>query len=145
VATPTPVPATAPTLAVDGKNSARELAITQASFEPNKPSSIAEPSPVRKSFVDISAHPCFSHNADYTSLTGQLQYSRHTKAWRLRYASVDEVDPYGGSVTVADDSRLTGMKDGDYVRVQGSFVNSADQGIAPPYEVSSIQLLTKQD
>jgi hypothetical protein len=97
---------------------------------------------VRKAFVDITAQPGFSHAEDYSWLSGQLQRSR--KGWRLRYASVDQVDVYGGSVTLRDESRLSGMNDGDLVRVHGRLLNPEDRGIAPAYEVMSVQAIEKR-
>jgi hypothetical protein len=97
----------------------------------------------RRSFVDTTAHPCFAHAADYTSLCGQVQISRLSKGARLRFASVDEVDPYGGSVTLVEDVRLTNFKDGDYVRVTGRLLNPEVQSIAPPYQIDSIQPIEK--
>ena len=62
----------------------------------------------------------------------------------MRYASVDEADTYGGSVTLKDESRLSGMNDGDLVRVHGHLLNPEDRAIAPPYEVMSVQAIEKR-
>jgi hypothetical protein len=97
----------------------------------------------RRSYVDTTASPCFGHSDDYRTLTGQLQHSRLSKGWRLRFASVDEVDPYGGSVTLVEDEHLTDMKDGQYVRVHGHFLNAEDRAIAPPYQIDSIHALDR--
>ena len=102
-----------------------------------------EPNPVRKSFVDITAQPGFNHSDDYSSLNGQLQHSR--KGWRLRYASVDEADAYGGSVTLTDESRLDGYHDGDFVRAHGRIADPEQKGIAPAYLVDSIHATDKRD
>jgi hypothetical protein len=93
----------------------------------------------RRSYVDSTASPCFSHSEDYRSLTGQLQHSRLSKSWRLRYASVDETDPFGGSVTLVEDERLHNLKDGQFVRILGRFLNPDEKGIAPAYQIESLQ------
>jgi hypothetical protein len=56
---------------------------------------------------------------------------------------VDEVDPYGGSVSLIEDAKLSGLKDGDMVRVHGRFFNRDESGISPKYQVDSIQLSDK--
>jgi hypothetical protein len=132
-----------PTVVAEDKNPAQDASLTQTAFDGSKASPLGEAAAVRKSFVDLTAHPCFNHTADYSCLTGQLQHSRISKSWRLRYASVDEVDPYGGSVTLTENVQLPGLKDGDLVRVHGHMVNPDDRGIAPPYQVDSIQPFDK--
>jgi|GEM_PF-7072673 len=81
------------------------------------------------------------HAADYTWLYGQLQYWPLHKTWRLRYAGIDTVDPYGGSVTLTADLRPTDLKDGQYVRVEGRLADPEATGISPPYKVESIRAL----
>jgi len=139
--TSAPMPETLPAVAADDKDTSRSL--TQTAFESSRPSAIGEPNPVRKSFVDITAQPGFNHSDDYSSLNGQLQHSR--KGWRLRYASVDEADAYGGSVTLTDESRLDGYHDGDFVRAHGRIADPEQKGIAPAYLVDSIHATDKRD
>ena len=143
-----PPPDTAPAVASEAKPPIKDPSVTQTTqttLESSKPSLVSEPGSLRKSFVDVTAQPCFSHTEDYSCLSGQLQHSRITKGWRLRYASVDEVDPYGGSVTLTDEAKLSGMKDGDLVRVHGHLTNPEDRGIAPSYQLDSIQPVEKKE
>ncbi len=99
--------------------------------------------PARTALPDQTLMPDFGHAEDYSWLAGKLQYSRFNKSWRLRFASVDEEDRYGGSVTIVDDLRLAGLKDGQMVRVEGQLVNPEAKRSAPPYEVNSIQAFDK--
>jgi len=131
-------PATAPE-----KDAAKEAPILQTALDTSRASSIAEPGSVRRAFVDITAQPSFAHAEDYSWLNGQLQHTH--KGWRLRYASVDEVDQYGGSVTLTDESKLSEMKDGDLVRVHGRLLNMEDRRIDPPYDMLSIQAIQKRE
>jgi hypothetical protein len=140
-----PPPDTLPPMTAESKPATKDSSITQAALETSKPSLVNEPTSPRKSFVDVTAQPCFSHTDDYSCLSGQIQHSRITKGWRLRYASVDEMDPYGGSVTLLDEAKLAGVKDGDLVRVHGHLANPEDRGIAPSYQVESIQPIEKKD
>jgi hypothetical protein len=116
-----------------------------------------EPPPSRKSFVDTTAQPFFSHADDYTWLQGQVEYSHLSKAWRLRYASVDSEDAYGGSVTLAESNLLQKLKDGQYVRVEGrisqdgeilqtsALPSSAEsKNIAPLYHVGALKTIEEQ-
>lgn len=95
----------------------------------------------RKSFVDTTAQPGFAHAPDYSWLTGEVQYSSISKSWRLRYASVEEDDTYGGSVTLSQESRIDGMKDGMIVRVMGQLEMPIERGIAPLYRAGSYQVV----
>jgi hypothetical protein len=140
-----PLPETLPPVAAETKPTTKDSSIKQTALETSKPSLVDEPTPPRKSFVDVTAQPCFSHTDDYSCLSGQVQHSRITKGWRLRYASVDEVDPYGGSVTLTDEAKLANLKDGDLVRVHGHLANPEDRGIAPSYHVDSVQPIEKKE
>lgn len=96
---------------------------------------------VRRSLVDVTASACCAHAKDYSWLCGQVEYSRLSNGWRLRFASVDETDPYGGSVILSGDSSLNTMKDGQYIRVQGHLCNPDETKIAPPYRVDSFEAI----
>ncbi len=122
-------------------------AVSQAGLDESKMAPAGEEaSPARKSYVDITASPCFSHADDYRWLRGQVQYSPFNKTWRLRYASVDETDRYGGSVTLMSDRDLdNNLKDGQYVNVQGGLVDPEGKGVAPAYRVESLQSLGKAE
>jgi hypothetical protein len=111
-----------------------------------------EPPPKRAAFIDATAQPFFAHAEDYSWVQGQAEYSRLSKAWRLRYASVDEVDRYGGSVTLIENDLVQKLKDGQYVRVQGQITTDYDivpvgqtsgagelKKISPLYRVDSVR------
>lgn len=118
----------------------------QARFEDGDPTASLHPAtPARKSYVDITARSCFAHSDDYSWVSGELQYSHLSKAWRLRYASVDEDDKYGGSVTLVCDRPSTEFKDGVCVRIRGHVDEAAGKSTAPPYQVESVQVIEKPD
>jgi len=130
-----------PTLPALSRQAGADSAVLQAEGREFDRDGSAGATPRRRSYVDTTANPCFSHNANYTSLVGQLQNSRISKSWRLRFASVDEADPYGGSVTLIEDARLSVLQDGQYVRITGRFLNPDEKAIAPPYQIDSIQAI----
>jgi hypothetical protein len=138
-----PAPDALPAAAAEKKDTMKDASVLQTALDSSRMNLYPEPGSVRKAFVDVTAQPGFNHTEDYGCLSGQLQHSH--KGWRLRYASVDEVDLYGGSVTLTDESRLSGVKDGDLVRVHGRLQNPDDKGIAPRYEVTSIQAIEKRE
>jgi len=140
-----PAPATLPPVTLEQKATVNDASINQSALDSSKPSLVGELASVRKPFADLTAHPCFNHAEDYTCLSGQLQHSHISKSWRLRYAPLDEVERYGGSVTLIDDVKLSGLKDGDLVRLHGCLVNPEERGIAPPYEIKSIQPIDKRE
>lgn len=102
-----------------------------------------EEAPARRSYVDITASSCYAHAEDYSWLRGEVEYSRISKGWRLRYSSVDEDDKYGGSVTLSGDTEK--LKDGMQVIVKGQFHDAASRGISPMYHADSIEVVAKQN
>jgi hypothetical protein len=98
-------------------------------------------SPVRRGFVDITAQPWFGHAEDHSWLSGQVLYARATDTWRLHYASLDDNDPYGGTVTLVTEHPVEGLKDGQHVRVQGSLVDADHREPGSPYRVRSFEVV----
>jgi hypothetical protein len=96
----------------------------------------------RKSYVDITALPSFSHAEDYSWLHGQVEYSRLCHGWRLRYASVDDDDVHGGSVTLASDNTLY-LKDGDEVLVHGRMSEPDANHPTLTYQLDSLEVCRK--
>jgi hypothetical protein len=88
----------------------------------------------RRTFTDITAHPAFGHAPDYSWLVGSLDYVKSRQAWCLRYASVDEDDRYGGTVTLVDAGPMTGYRSGQLVRVTGEMVDRP----VPGYRVRAL-------
>jgi hypothetical protein len=95
--------------------------------------------PRRRVFADITAHPAFAHAPDYSWLVGQLAYSHTRRTWTVRYASVDETDRYGGSVTLESGTNLEQLREGMLVRVQGRVVDPDTTTPAPRYRVERIE------
>jgi hypothetical protein len=81
----------------------------------------------------------YYHSADYGTLVGELHYNPRQNTWRLRYASIDEEDKYGGSVTLNNVGReMADFKTGQYVRIEGSVVNKESREVSPAYTVRDI-------
>jgi hypothetical protein len=69
----------------------------------------------------LSARDQVGHEHDYSWITGCL-YFVHTDGgrWVLRYAELDQVDRYGGSVVLAPGTDMANYREGDLVRVHGA-------------------------
>jgi hypothetical protein len=81
----------------------------------------------------------YYHSADYGTLVGELHYNPRQNTWRLRYASIDEEDRYGGSVTLHNVGReMADFKTGQYVRIEGAVVNKNSREVSPAYTVRDI-------
>jgi hypothetical protein len=93
----------------------------------------------RRTFRDITADPCFAHAADYSSITGELRFDKVRKAWTVRYASAEDDDKYGGSVTLADMPNMADFMSGQMVQVDGRLVDAETHESLPPYQVSSMK------
>jgi hypothetical protein len=85
----------------------------------------------------------YGHAPDYSWLTGELQYVHVRNAWRVRFASVDEEDRYGGSVTLVELGSTDKLANGQFVRVEGSLVHPDSQEPSPAYRVSSLKEMPK--
>lgn len=136
--TPESLPApTAPPAPV-AKTERSEGEMMKASF-----STMKEDTVKRRSFADITAKPGYCHADDYTWLKGELQYVHVRNTWKVRYASVDEEDRYGGSVTLTDVGSMNKYQNGQMVRIEGQVVDSESRE-TPCYRVRSIEVLPNQ-
>ena len=103
-----------------------------------------QPSDVAKKFENKVGHA-----ADYSWLTGQLQYVHADGGlWVLRYASVGEQDKFGGSVILAPTVNMKNFREGDLVSVRGDIVNEARASLfagGPLYRPSSVDMLERAD
>ncbi len=100
-----------------------------------------EPKPIA---IESGSAGGYGRAEDYSWLSGELIFHPTKKQWRLRYAAIDEVDPYGGSVTLHGLSRqLEEMKTGSMIRIEGSLIDSETRQSSPGYRVRDIQVLNK--
>lgn len=97
-----------------------------------------EDSTPRAANADVTTQPCFAHDPNYHRLVGVLEYSKIQDAWILRYASVEEEDRYGGSVTLHGSGPMNAFKSRQVVRVEGRLINPDSQQIRPAFQVESI-------
>jgi hypothetical protein len=121
--------------------SAPESAAWSAGFHPD--AAVGHAEGVRKGYVDLTVQPWFGCAEDHSWLNGQLMYSRATDTWRLHYASVDDADPYGGTVTLVGHEELKGLKDGGYVKVYGSPADPDRREPYSPYHVVSFEVVER--
>lgn len=82
-----------------------------------------------------------AHARDYSWLIGELHYVYVRDVWRLRYASADDEDPFGGSVTLTGVGPMTAYRSGQRVRVEGHVHDPQSGEPSPVYCVHSIQSL----
>jgi hypothetical protein len=140
--TPEPVAATAPApvaqaSAVEPSKSEKDAFPVSYSLTGGEEKPVA-----RRSYADITAKPCYAHAPDYSWVSGELQFVHSRNEWRVRYASVDEEDRYGGSLTLIEMGPMTDHKDGEYVRVSGQVTDGDSR--EPHYRVGSIEALPSQ-
>jgi hypothetical protein len=122
---PDPAPATTP------RSEDREKGLPQ----------VFPPGTTRQRFdVNLPPRPGFGHAADYSWVSGELDYLHGKKAWRVRYANLDEEDRYGGSVILVEDegSSLQRFKAGQMVRIEGHFAKPGESETCPLYRIHSI-------
>lgn len=80
----------------------------------------------------------------YGWLRGVVDYDPASRTWHIIYGlTPDPADPYGGSLTLADNGRLTEFQDNDVVHVEGRPDPAAgrDPLNKPVYRVTSAELL----
>jgi hypothetical protein len=91
--------------------------------------------------VDLTVQPWFGCAENHSWLKGRILYDAGTNTWRLHYASVDDADPYGGTVTLTGGDKLKALKDGQAVRVEGRLLDPDRRERESAYEVSSFELV----
>jgi len=84
-----------------------------------------------------------SHAADYSWLIGELQYLEVRNVWRVRYATVEDEDRYGGSVVLTETGPMFGHLNGQLVRVEGQLVAPDSREPSPAYRVRHLQLVPR--
>jgi len=112
------------------------LSMTSTAPRPGPALTAAEPE-ITPSTADPSS--LFAHDPNYHWLVGTLAYSKIQDAWVLRYASVEDSDRYGGSVTLVYSGRLNAFKSGQRVRVEGHLIDPESRQIRPAFEAKSIR------
>ncbi len=83
----------------------------------------------------------YGYEPSYATLSGRLEYSESARQWKLRYIPIDgPTDQFGGSVLLANTSRIEGFKPGDFVSVRGAIASPAasSRGFSPTYQLSEI-------
>jgi hypothetical protein len=96
----------------------------------------------RRAYVDITAKPCFSHAPDYSWVQGELVHLHSHNCWRIRYASVDEDDKYGGGVNLIETGPMDNFQEGQLVRIEGRPAEPENK--ESEYRVNSIHALPNQ-
>ena len=135
-------PQKSPSGALIGKNATQPMPKGPAVIETTKGETPAFPrgaaSVQRKAFADITAHSSFGHAPDYKWISGEVH--QVNGEWRLRYASVDEVDAYGGAVTLVGAQQIMDLRDGQQFKLQGRLVpSSAD---AATFHIESVESIS---
>lgn len=113
--------------------------VPQDSAEPAVASADRVP---RRSYADITASPMFAHAPDYGWVQGELQYVHAHKAWRIRYAPVDEEDRFGGGLWLANPAQVNGYKEGQIVRIGGRVVDAEARD--PSFMADSVVLASPE-
>jgi hypothetical protein len=111
-----------------------------ASYKPEPPKEEVK----RRSFTDVTAKPGMEHAENYGWLKGELQYLHGSNTWNLRYASVDEEDKFGGSVTLVDMGRQHNFQSGQMVKVEGEVLDPETKPIGGQsfkYRVRNIEAI----
>jgi hypothetical protein len=127
--------------------------IVQTSYAVSAPAARPQPAPetAPPSTAQIATkfQEMIGHEADYSWITGQLYYVHADGGkWVVRYAHVDEVDRYGGSVVLTPTVEMRNFREGDLVNVCGEILNN---GIpvrtlgGALYRVNSIQMVERND
>ena len=103
-----------------------------------------QPVAVKKELLDK-----IGHADDYSWVTGQLCYVHAGGGmWVLRYAGVDEVDGYGGSVVLTTAVSMRNFREGDLVSVTGEVLKDgrATKYLGGPlYRATSVNMVERAD
>ncbi len=90
----------------------------------------------------------YGHDKEYNWLIGRLQRV-HVRGgeWKIRYAPLDEIDQWGGSMVLAPDIRLEEFSDGELIYVEGEIlVERPSLYLAGPlYRIRTVRPATLHD
>ena len=107
---------------------------------PLPPVVIGETEKIKEQTIAIkSVYIKYGSADEYQSITGQVQQWK--KTWRLRYAPIDQEDPFGGSVTLEGGAELNQLRDGRHVRVRGVLIAPDASSGTARYRVQAIEIL----
>jgi hypothetical protein len=112
--------------------------VVQANIRPSASTSTSMDPTKEQNIVLKNVSFKYGHSMNFESVTGQVQMFRKTA--RLRYASIEQEDPYGGVVTL-EGAEVSKLRDGQHVRVQGVFVAPTDRNGSAKYRVHSVEIL----
>jgi len=90
----------------------------------------------------------YGHDKEYNRLIGRLQRVHVPGGeWKIRYAPLDEIDQWGGSMVLAPDIRLEEFSDGDLIYVEGEIlVERPSLYLAGPlYRIRTLRPATLND
>jgi hypothetical protein len=106
---------------------------------PSKPPVPPGPEPVlpRSPATESPSHDHQGHAEDYHWIRGTV--SKWRNEWRLRYAAVDQVDPYGGSLPLVGDEHLSQLKDNGCYLLQGYVVLHDSRLGGPAFYVEAVK------
>lgn len=114
-------------------------ALTPVSFQATP---VANDRPSQDADVHRSAIETLGrHSPDYRELVGELQFSGIRNVWRLRYASAEDNDRYGGSVTLVDLASNASLTSGVIVRVEGSLLDPNSLDPSPLFCVKTMRVV----
>jgi hypothetical protein len=87
----------------------------------------------------------FAHAVDYRWICGQVQHSRIAGGWLLRFSSLADDDPLGGSVVLVENPDLDHLTDGQFIVARGHLTNPDDKGAGHAYRVDAFRQIARQD
>lgn len=123
-----------PPIDTPANGSAANAGMIPATFSGPPVTSSDADMPASKKFMDRSGH-----ESDYSWITGQIHFVNGN--WIIEYASPGTVDQFGGKLILTQvDTR--NLRDGDFVNVRGSLLNSSGRSNAA-YRVNAISLLER--
>jgi hypothetical protein len=89
--------------------------------------------------VSRQNQPYCGHSEDFKTVIGQVQIWRNTV--RLRYASIDQEDQYGGFIVLQGSAEVAKLREGQLVRVRGVLIPPENRTRAAQYTVQVIEML----
>jgi hypothetical protein len=112
-----------------------------ASFEEPRPCKPVLPrtdvvTPAKPS-AEVPAIASFGHASDYSWISGRV--TRWGDQWLLRYATVTEVDLYGGSLPLVGGEHLAKLLEGGNYKLRGRLVEHDLKEGGPAFHIEAVQ------
>ena len=116
------------------------IPVYEVAVEKPKPTPVPKIKPYKQVRVSPD-EPTFGYASDYSWLIGGIQRRQvNGRSWKIRYAPLDQLDRWSGSVVLSEDVRINEFEDGKIIANRPTIYLTG-----PLYRITAIHKLNDKD